>query len=249
LMCRSMRMGEVLHSAVMCGRFVASTPVSTLVSVFDVEVEAGTGAPELRPSWNVAPTNRISAIRDVGGHRRLDTFVWGLMPPWRRSAGASSPLINARAESVTEKPSFRNLVPAHRCVVPMTGYYEWLTTKEAKRKIPYFIARRDGAPLGVAGLWDAGDSDSGDHPRACIITVAANPRLAEIHDRMPAILDGDSLAAWLEGDAVEAVAALVPLRDGILDAVEVSTKVNTVRNNDPSNIEAVAGQLPDSLFD
>lgn len=233
----------------MCGRFVASTPVSTLVSVFDLEVAAGSDEPALRPSWNVAPTNRILGIRDVEGHRRLDTFVWGLMPPWRRSAAASSPLINARAESVTEKPSFRNLVPARRCVVPMTGYYEWLTTKEAKRKIPYFIARRDGAPLGVAGLWDAGDSDSGGYPRACIITVAANPRLAEIHDRMPAVLEGDSLAAWLEGDAVEAVASLVPLRDGILEAVEVSTKVNTVRNNDPSNIEAVAAQLPDSLFD
>ncbi|MFM8389890.1 MAG: SOS response-associated peptidase family protein, partial [Actinomycetota bacterium] len=81
-----------------------------------------------------------------------------------------------------------NLVPGHRCVVPMTGYYEWLTTKEAKRKIPYFISRRDGLPLGVAALWDSADADSGGYPRACIITVAANPRLAEIHDRMPAVL-------------------------------------------------------------
>lgn len=229
----------------MCGRFVASTPVSTLASVFDAEL----GEVDLRPSWNVAPTSRIAGVRVAGAHRRVDTFVWGLMPSWRRSAGASSPLINARAESVTEKPSFRNLVPAHRCVVPMTGYYEWLTTKEAKRKIPYFISRRDGAPLGVAGLWDAADAESGGYPRACVITVAANPQLAEIHDRMPAVLEGDSIDAWLEGGTLEAVAALTPLRDGVLEAFEVSTKVNTVRNNDPSNIDAVAGQLPDSLFD
>lgn len=131
----------------------------------------------------------------------------------------------------------------------MTGYYEWLTTKEAKRKIPYFISRRDGLPLAVAALWDSADADSGGCPRACVITVAANPRLAEIHDRMPAVLEGDTLAAWLEGDTAEAIAVLASLGDGILEPVEVSTKVNSVRNNDPSNIEAVSGQLPDSLFD
>jgi putative SOS response-associated peptidase YedK len=219
--------------------------MSTLASMFG----AVGGEVDLPPSWNVAPTGRIAGIRQVDGARRLDTFVWGLMPAWRRSAGASSPLINARAESVTEKPSFRNLVPAHRCVVPMTGYYEWLTMKEAKRKIPYFISRHDGVPLGVAGLWDAGDVDSKGYPRACVITVAANRRLSEIHDRMPAVLEGKTLAAWLEGDTLEAVSALGPLRDGVLRAVEVSTKVNSVRNNDPGNVEGVSGQLPDSLFD
>ena len=238
-----MRTRAVLHSVAMCGRFVASTPVATLATVFDAEV----GEADLRPSWNVAPTTRVTGIRDVEGHRRIDTFVWGLKPAWRRSS--PTPLINARAESVTEKPSFRNLVPAHRCVVPMTGYYEWLTTKEAKRKIPYFISRRDGLPLAVAALWDSADADSGGYPRACIITVAANPRLAEIHDRMPAVLEGDTMAAWLEGDTAEAVSVLVSLGDGILDPVEVSTRVNSVRNNDPTNIEPVSGQLPDSLFD
>ena len=227
----------------MCGRFVASTPVSTLASVFDAEPKGV----ELRSSWNVAPTNRIAGIRDIDGRRLIDTYVWGLMPTWRKSS--STPLINARAESVTEKPSFRHLVPAHRCVVPMTGYYEWLTTKEAKRKIPYFISRRDGDPVAVAGLWSSGDEASGGYPRACIITVAANEQLAEIHDRMPAVLTGDSLEAWLEGDADEAVSVLAPLGEGVLEAVEVSTRVNSVRNNDPENIERVVGQLPDSLFD
>ena len=227
----------------MCGRFVASTPVSTLASVFDAEPNGV----ELRPSWNVAPTNRIAGIRDIDGRRLIDTYVWGLMPTWRKSS--STPLINARAESVTEKPSFRHLVPAHRCVVPMTGYYEWLTTKEAKRKIPYFISRRDGDPVAVAALWSSGDEASGGYPRACIITVAANAQLAEIHDRMPAVLTGDSLEAWLEGDTDEAVSVLEPLGEGVLEAVEVSTRVNSVRNNDPENIERVVGQLPDSLFD
>lgn len=227
----------------MCGRFVASTPASTLATVFDAEP----GDVQLRPSWNVAPTTRIAGIRDVEGRRRIDTFVWGLMPAWRRTA--PTPLINARAESVTEKPSFRHLVPGHRCVVPMTGYYEWLTTKEAKRKIPYFISRRDGNPLAVAGLWAAGDETSDGFPRACVITVAANSELSEIHDRMPAVLTAETLEAWLEGDEPEAVSVLASLGEGVLHAVEVSTKVNSVRNNDPSNVDAVSGQLPDSLFD
>ena len=182
-------------------------------------------------------------------HRRIDTFVWGLMPKWRASKGAAAPLINARAESVAEKPSFRNLVPGNRCVIPMTGYYEWLTAKEAKRKIPYFIRRGDGTPVAAAGLFDIADEQSGGHPRACIITVAANARLSEVHDRMPAVLEGDALLAWLEGDTAEALSVLKSAPDESLYAIEVSTKVNSVRNNDESNIEPIESQLPRSLFE
>jgi putative SOS response-associated peptidase YedK len=185
----------------------------------------------------------------VERHRRIDTFVWGLMPKWRASRGAATPLINARAESVAEKPSFRNLVPGNRCVIPMTGYYEWLTAKEAKRKIPYFIRRADGAPVAAAGLFDIADDQSGGYPRACIITVAANQRLAEVHDRMPAVLEGEALVAWLEGDTHEALSVLVPAHVDTLYATEVSTKVNSVRNNDASNIEPIESQLPRTLFE
>ncbi|MEY2626418.1 MAG: hypothetical protein RJB08_177 [Actinomycetota bacterium] len=229
----------------MCGRFVASTPVSNLATIFDAEV----GEVNLKPSWNVAPTSRIAGLSMVDGHRRIDTFVWGLMPKWRASRGPVAPLINARAESVAEKPSFRNLVPQQRCVIPMTGYYEWLTAKEAKRKIPYFIRRSDGAPVAAAGLFDIADDQSGGYPRACIITVAANARLSEVHDRMPAVLDSEGLVAWLEGDTAEALSVLVPAADDVLEATEVSTKVNSVRNNDPSNIDPIETQLPRSLFE
>lgn len=229
----------------MCGRFVASTPVSNLASIFDAEV----GEMGLKPSWNVAPTSRIAGISMVDDHRQIDTFVWGLMPKWRSAKGAAAPLINARAESVAEKPSFRNLVPGSRCVIPMTGYYEWLTTKEAKRKIPYFIRRTDGSPVAAAGLFDIADEQSGGYPRACIITVAANARLSEVHDRMPAVLEGQALTAWLEGDVHEALSVLQSAADDTLYAIEVATKVNSVRNNDSTNIEPTESQLPRSLFE
>ena len=229
----------------MCGRFVASTPVSNLATIFDAEP----GEVHLRPSWNVAPTSRIAGLVMHEDHRVLDTFVWGLMPKWRSVKGAAAPLINARAESVAEKPSFRNLVPRQRCIIPMTGYYEWLTAKEAKRKIPFFISRTDGMPVAAAGLYDAPDDESGGYPRACIITVAANQRLSEVHDRMPAVLEGDALVAWLEGDLPEALSVLRPAPDSSLRAYEVSTKVNSVRNNDESNVTPIESQLPQSLFD
>ena len=219
--------------------------MSDLATIFDAEPTEM----NLRPSWNVAPTSRIAGLLMRDDHRVLDTFVWGLMPRWRSAKGASAPLINARAESVAEKPSFRGLVPGQRCVIPMTGYYEWLTAKEAKRKIPYFISRTDGQPVAAAGLYDSADADSGGYPRACIITVAANNRLAEVHDRMPAVLEGDALVAWLEGDTAEALAVLRSAPDESLRAYEVSTKVNSVRNNDESNIESIESQLPQSLFD
>lgn len=245
MMCRSMRTRAVLHSWAMCGRFVASTPVSNLATIFDADPDEV----NLRPSWNVAPTSRIAGLWMKDDHRALDTFVWGLMPKWRSAKGAAAPLINARAESVAEKPSFRNLVPQQRCVIPMTGYYEWLTAKEAKRKIPFFISRSDGLPVAAAGLYDAADEHSGGYRRACIITVAANERLSEVHDRMPAVLEGDALTAWLEGDTAEALSVLVSAPNASLRAYEVSTKVNSVRNNDESNVAPIESQLPQSLFD
>lgn len=233
------------YTAGMCGRFVATSPLSKVAETF------ATDSPEfaLRPSWNVAPTTVVAGIVQSGSRRHLDRFVWGLMPAWRTRHGAGSPLINARAETIDEKPSFRHLVPRQRCVVPMDGYYEWLTTKEAHRKIPYYITRRDSSLLAVAGLWDEVDERSGGLRRLCIATVAANPELAEIHDRMPAVLEGDAIAEWLDGDPEAAVDLLVPAESGVLTAVEVSTRVNAVKNNDASNIEPVESQTPPSLFD
>ena len=233
------------YTAGMCGRFVATAPLSKVAETFATESPEFT----LRASWNVAPTTVVAAVVQDGAHRRIDRFVWGLMPAWRTKQGAGSPLINARAETIDEKPSFRNLVPRQRCIVPMDGYYEWLTTKEAHRKIPYYITRSDTSLLAVAGLWDSADERSGGLRRVCIATVAANPELAAIHDRMPAVLEGDAIAEWLDGDAESAVELLVPAEPGMLHAVEVSTKVNSVKNNDVSNVEPVESQTPPSLFD
>lgn len=229
----------------MCGRFVATSPLSKVAETFATE------KPDfaLRPSWNVAPTTVVAGIVHDGERRIIDRFVWGLMPAWRTRQGAVAPLINARAETIDEKPSFRNLVPGQRCIVPMDGYYEWLTTKEAHRKIPYYITRADSSLLAVAGLWDVADERSGGLRRLCIATVAANPELAEIHDRMPAVLEGDAIEEWLDGDPKAAVDLLAPALSGALRAVEVSTRVNSVKSNDASNVDPVESQTPPSLFD
>jgi putative SOS response-associated peptidase YedK len=229
----------------MCGRFVATSPLSKVAETFATD-EAGF---TLRPSFNVAPTTVIAAIVQEGSRRRIDRFVWGLLPAWRSKLATSSPLINARAETIDEKPSFRHLVPRQRCIVPIDGYYEWLTTREAQLKIPFFVSHADSSLLAVAGLWDHPDDKSGGLRRLCIATVAANAELAGIHDRMPAVLEGDAIGEWLDGDPESAVDLLVPAKLGMLRAIEVSTRVNSVKNNDPSNINPVDTQTPPSLFD
>jgi putative SOS response-associated peptidase YedK len=229
----------------MCGRFVATSPLSKVAETFATEDAEFM----LRPSYNVAPTTVVAAVVQDGTHRRIDRFVWGLMPAWRTKQASSAPLINARAETIDEKPSFRHLVPRQRCIVPMDGYYEWLTTRDAHRKIPFYITRRDSSLLAVAGLWDHDDDKSGGLRRLCIATVAANAELAEIHDRMPAVLEGDAIGEWLDGDPESAVGLLVPAEPGRLGAREVSTRVNSVRYNDPTNIDPVESQTPPSLFD
>jgi putative SOS response-associated peptidase YedK len=229
----------------MCGRFVATSPLSKVAQTFATDAAGFT----LRPSYNVAPTTVVAAVVQDGSQRRIDRFVWGLMPAWRVKHSVSAPLINARAETIDEKPSFRHLVPKQRCVVPMDGYYEWLTTRDAHRKIPFFITRTDSSLLAVAGLWDHADDKSGGLRRQCIATVAANAELAEIHDRMPAVLEGDAIGEWLDGDPESAVNLLVPAEPGRLWAREVSTRVNSVRNDDPTNIDPVESQTPPSLFD
>jgi putative SOS response-associated peptidase YedK len=229
----------------MCGRFVATAPLTKVAEYFGAESPGFA----LRPNFNVSPTTVVAGVALSANRRHIDRFVWGLVPKWQKTRGHMAPLINARAESVVVKPSFRHLVPAHRCIVPMDGYYEWMTTKESQLKIPYYITRVDEAPVAVAGLWEEGDESTNGLPRLCIITVAANDKLAAIHDRMPAILQPSEVEDWLEGDVPEALHALHPSSEHLLGAREVSTRVNSVRNNDPSNIEEVETQLPPSLFD
>lgn len=195
-------------------------------------------------NYNVAPTTRILAVAHGGdGRRRLGRFHWGLVPHWAKDRSGASRMINARAETVYEKPSFRNLVPARRCLVPVDGYYEWRTvSRPADRrspKEPVYVTRVDRTVMALGGLWTSWREtpDAPSLTSCCLVTTAANDDLAAIHDRMPLVLEPDDWSAWLAGadtprDEVESM--LVPTATGVLRAVDVSTAVNSIRNNDPS---------------
>src|SRR5687768_2161685 len=208
----------------MCGRFVSSTPVSKLVEQFLVEDVA---VDKHDPSWNVAPTNEILAVAaSKEGARRLGTFKWGLVPSWAKDPSIGNRMINLRAETVSEKPSFKRTLAKHRCIIPVDGFYEWKHMGKGRKKQPFFIRSRDGTALALAGLWEAwkekdkaGDEDD-DWLRTCtIITTTPNKLLAPIHDRMPVVLPPEAWDTWLDrdNDDVDALVKLLePAPDDLL---------------------------------
>lgn len=205
----------------------------------------GTDVP-FRPNFNVAPTTSILVVaRARDGRRRLGRMTWGLVPGWAKERRGSGH-INARAETVAEKPSFRPSIRTRRCLVPMDGYYEWCTVDVAtggpKRAV--YVTRRDRRPLAVAGLWSAWTSPEDGVVRrtCCVITTAANPSMARVHDRMPAIIEEEDWADWLgvdepaEAELGRALDLLVPAPDDVLGMIDVGPAVNAVRNNGPDLI-------------
>jgi putative SOS response-associated peptidase YedK len=231
----------------MCGRFVSSNSPDRVASyfgaTFDGDADAGPG-----PNYNVAPTNDIYAVvADASAQPVLRSYHWGLVPTWAKDVKIASKMINARAETVAEKPAFKSLLKSKRLIVPMDGFYEWKAVPGRKTKQPYFIHRRDGEPLAVAGLWTTWrDKTAGpDAPwlHSCtVITTSANATMAPVHDRMPVLLPATAWAEWLDPDNhdVESLQRLlVPAPDDLLEMHPVSTDVNVVRNKGPELIEMI----------
>jgi len=236
----------------MCGRFVATTAPQQLALLFDATL-ADDLAERFSPNYNVAPTTRVLHLTSGHGNattkRVLRRALWGLLPAWSKDRSRAASMINARSETLTEKPSFRGLVKANRCVVPVDGYYEWRTVGVDPRvkqpKQPYFIRSADGAPLALAGLWTTWRDPAlnGEEVRSCaLITTSPNERLAAIHNRMPCVLDGDDIEEWLSAED----APLQLLRSADNDrlvATTVSTAVNNVRNKGAELIEPTTTTL------
>lgn len=236
----------------MCGRYASARSRIELAEEFGVELDlAGEALP---PDYNVAPTKRVYAVlsrpEPDGGAaaRQLRAVRWGLVPSWARDTSIGSRLINARAETVSEKPAFRSAFARRRCLLPADGYYEWQQPRGAKgRKQPYFICRADRGPLAFAGLYELWRDRAvpQDHPdawlwTAVIITTTAPDELGEIHDRMPMVIDRGSWAGWLDttGTSVgEAMSLLTPAAASGLTSYPVSLAVNSVRNNGPGLID------------
>ncbi|HEY2277797.1 MAG TPA: SOS response-associated peptidase [Streptosporangiaceae bacterium] len=243
----------------MCGRFVSARERQQLIEEFGVARDEVAG--ELALDYNVAPTDSIYAVvarpprddRDAAPARELHAVRWGLIPSWAKDLSGAGRLINARAETVAVKPSFRNAFARRRCLIPADGYYEWRTIENPAggkpRKQPYFIHRADGAGMAFAGLYELRrDRDlPDDHPQAwlwtaTIITTRATDEVGWVHDRMPMVVQADLWPDWLDPVPADADRLLKVMAPATVDALEtrpVSTAVNSVRNDGPDLIAPV----------
>jgi putative SOS response-associated peptidase YedK len=217
----------------MCGRFVQAHSAEEYAHHFAATVVL---EEPIEPSWNVAPTDRVLAVAQHDGRRELGSFTWGLVPWFADSPKVGARHINARAETVATKPSFKDSFSRKRCIVPADGFYEW-EPKETGGKLPHFIHAADGAPLALAGLWASWRDETGARLTTCsIITTRPNELVGPIHDRMPAVLPPPVWDRWLdpEFDDLDALASLLgPAADGCLVEHPVSSLVNSVKNNYP----------------
>ncbi len=209
----------------MCGRFTLFEPDKVLAKEFGVS-----GVPKLSPRYNIAPSQPVAAVRamPVGNGRELALLRWGLIPSWSKDPSIGNRLINARAETVREKPSFRHAFRRHRCLIPASGFYEW--QRQERGKQPYFVRMRDERLFAFAGLWDRWESqDKGVIETCTILTTAANTVLSPIHDRMPVILPPSHYDQWLDPALKEPdslAPLLVPFPPDEMLAFPVSPRVN-----------------------
>lgn len=222
----------------MCGRYALKTSVPEIARILDAENRT-----EFSPSYNVAPTRIAPVCRaSSDGGRELAGVRWGLVPGWAKSVDDRYRMINARAETIASKPAFRSSFRHRRCLVPVDGYYEWKAL--GKRKQPYFIHMRDESPFFLAGLWDRWEkSDDGPLDSFAIVTTEAGEVSAEVHDRMPLILDAADHARWLDTgvtSALELEPLLRPPPFLPLALRPVSTYVNNPKNDGPRCAEALA---------
>jgi putative SOS response-associated peptidase YedK len=218
----------------MCGRFTQTFTWEELQAYYELVNEL---APNLKPCWNVAPTQDIGVIgAREGGGLGFTQMRWGLVPYWAKDLSIGAKLINARSDSVADKPAFRDALEKRRCIVPASGFFEW--QGPGASKTPWYITSAGGEPLSFAGLWERWRNPEGEWIRsATIITTDANEALRPLHHRMPVILGRAELDRWLaEPDA----ALLRPCPDEWVRAWRVSPRVNSVKNDAPDLIEEAA---------
>lgn len=250
----------------MCGRYASSRSSDRLVDEF--EVEQVDVREKLEPDYNVAPTKDVYAVlsrppssdRAAPAIRRLRVLRWGLVPSWAKEPGIGNRMINARVETVTDKPAYRRAFAARRCLLPADGFYEWYPTSQRGKsgkplKQPFFIRPADGSGVSMAGLYEIwrDSSKDRDDPEAfrwtcTVLTTQATDDLGHIHDRMPLLVHPEHYAAWLDPTTpdpsrmLDALAPALPGSGGKLEAVAASTEVNDVRNNGPQLVEPVAAE-------
>lgn len=240
---------------IMCGRFVSASSAESIAEYFG----AAFNRESLGENFNVAPTNDIyGVVADADGSLRLEAFHWGLIPSWAKERKIGAKMINARAETLAEKPAYKSVFKNRRCIIPMDGFYEWkagtedgpVTAKGKPAKQPMFIHSQNGEPLAVAGLWsvwkdpEAAEGADGDRwlHSATVVTTSANGTMSPVHNRMPVLLPKSLWEEWLNPnmhDLDRLSQLLVPAPDDVLTMHPVSTQVNNVRNKGPELTDPV----------
>jgi putative SOS response-associated peptidase YedK len=217
----------------MCGRFTLYSSGDEIARALAVRV------PDLSPRYNVAPTQLVAAVRAAEGGRELAFLKWGLVPSWSKDAKGSARLINARAETVADKPAFRAAFRRRRCLIPTNGYYEWSPLGGGKQ--PYFIRLADPRPFALAGLWEEWHDPEGEDIESCaVVTAEANDYLRPLHERMPVILDPKDYDLWLDagqGTPERAKPLLAAYPGEEMRTFPVGPRVNNPRNEGPACIE------------
>jgi putative SOS response-associated peptidase YedK len=248
----------------MCGRYASARKKHELLEEFEVELDPEPEQ-ELAPDYNVAPTKQVYAVLSrvpeeaKRAVRQLRVVKWGLVPVWAKDPSIGSRMINARAETLADKPAYKQAFAKRRCLIPADGYFEWMPVEgDKKRKQPYFIHPEDGGVLAMAGLYEfwKDPTRAADDPlkwlvTCTVITTDAEDELGHIHDRMPMMIERERWAEWLDPtltDTGTASGLLVPAQSGRLTAYPVSTEVNNVRNNGPDLIEPLPPGEEAALF-
>ena len=223
----------------MCGRFTLTADPSQLRDTFPELAVPD----ELTPRFNIAPSQPVAVIPN-DGKNRLDFFVWGLIPSWAKDPKIGNRMINARAETIAEKPSFRAAFRRRRCLIPADGFYEWKKVAGQKAKVPMYIRMKSGKPFALAGLWESWHSPDGSNILSCtIITTQPNDLVKDIHNRMPVILPQESHALWLdpgEGVPSQLQELLKPYPASEMAVHPVSTLVNNPANDLAACIDPAA---------
>ena len=223
----------------MCGRFTLFTTYEYLLSEFDIQ--KAFDEEYYKESYNIAPTHNIVSIINDGTKNRMGYLKWGLVPSWAKDEKMASKMINARSETVDEKPSFKKPFYQRRCIIPMDSFYEW--KRDGKVKTPMRIKMKDDSLFAVAGLWDTWKTPSGEAIHTCtILTTEPNELMADIHDRMPVILPKEKRSIWLDPSIhnnEQLKTLLVPYPADEMLAYEVSEKVNSPKNNSVELIQRV----------
>lgn len=225
----------------MCGRLVIDLAPEIITEIYEIVRKIDR---KLNPRYNVAPSQEIPIIReDAEGCREFAFARWGLIPSWSKDISIGNSLINARSETVAEKPSFRAAFKRRRCVIPTGGFYEW-QTQEGKSKQPWFFRMSDGSPMSIAGLWEHWQGSDGQEIESCsILTTSANDLMAPIHERMPVILQQEDHATWLSHNITDN--ALLqklcqPCPSNILNSYPVTSMVNSPKNDSADCIAPIS---------